>query len=321
MGELLPGLPVPIRHYLDTLRAEKDASPLTIREYAYDLRAFCRWLGNLLKKDSEHLEIQDFAEVDRAMARRWVSQLAEKELARATRARRLAAVNGFFRYLAAENLIEKNPFASLPRPRQESRHQRLVVYLTDEQVEHLLRVLPSTEGLSRRQQSYHKKLWRRDRALIITLLYQGLRIGEAAALKMGNLDFEERILRVIGKGDKERIVPLHERTIEAINDYLDHWEDPEASFDRPESPLWRTLTNAPLGRDAARKAVQRHLDRAGLFKATPHKLRHTFGTRLANAEVDLLLIRDLMGHATIATTQQYTHVQRERMRSAIDQLR
>jgi len=233
MGELLPGLPVPIRHYLDTLRAEKEASPLTIREYAYDLRAFCRWLGNLLKKDSEHLEIQDFAEVDRAMARRWVSQLAEKELARATRARRLAAVNGFFRYLAAENLIEKNPFASLPRPRQESRHQRLVVYLTDEQVEHLLRVLPSTEGLSRRQQSYHKKLWRRDRALIITLLYQGLRIGEAAALRMGNLDFEERILRVIGKGDKERIVPLHERTIEAINDYLDHWEDPEASFYRP----------------------------------------------------------------------------------------
>src|SRR5690606_24434713 len=155
---------------------------------------------------------------------------------------------------------------------------------------------------------YNAKLWPRDRALIVTMLYQGLRISEAASLTLGDLDFEDQTLRVIGKGNKERLLPLHPRTVKTIRFYLDFWPK-RFTPTKKEDRLWRSRNGSPLTVDGARKAVSRQLRRVLGDRYTPHKLRHTFGTRLANLNVDMLVIRDLMGHASISTTQVYTHVQ------------
>lgn len=302
--------------YLDILRIERHASPLTIREYGYDLSNFCAWLSSVYRRPVRR---QDILALTRPQIRRWLKFLDDKQLASTTRARKYAAVNGFYKHLVQEGFIPQNPCEGLRPPASNQRNSRLVVYLTREEVDHLLQTIPSTRGLSRREYSYHEKLWRRDYALIVTLLYQGLRIGEAAGLTLGSFDFSEAILRVVGKGNKERLIPLHERTLAAMNEYLDTWEGP-VHPEQPRDPIWQTLRGTALTRDAARKAVQRQLNRAFLLKATPHKLRHTFGTRLANGGVDLLVIRDLMGHASLETTKQYTHVASQRLRAAMEAL-
>lgn len=313
-------LPPLAEEYLQVLQVERALSPLTLREYAYDLRAFCRWLAAQRHKPPEALELADFAAVDRPLLRRWLQELDRRQLALATRARKLAAVGGLFKLLVADGRLPRDPFAGLPRPGRGERHRRVVIYLSEAEAERLLQTIPSSEGLTARQAALHRWLADRDLALVVVLLYQGLRIGEAARLRLGDVDFREGSLRVLGKGDKERIVPLHPRSAEALRRYLERWRGPRRPRE-PRDPLWWTLRGTPLTRGAAQKAVKRHLVRAGLWRASAHKLRHTFGTRLADAGVDLLLIRDLMGHASVATTQVYTHVQRRRLRDAIERLR
>ncbi|HEY8415287.1 MAG TPA: tyrosine-type recombinase/integrase [Thermaerobacter sp.] len=312
-------LPEPMEQYLESKRVERGLSHSTLAEYRRDLVDFCRWLADRRRKSLDRLGGEDLAAVDRDLARKWLAHLDDRHLAPATRARRLSSVGGCFRWLAAEGLIPRDPFASLERPIAGERHKRLPMYLSEAEAERLLRTVLSDEGLTPRQKAHHARLKERDYALITVLLYQGLRIGEAVSLRLGDVDFQEGTVRVIGKGDKERLLPLHRRTRDALEHYLRSWPGPRKPK-APQDPLWWTLTGRPLTKNAAQVAVKRHLMRAGLWRASAHKLRHTFGTRLAEAGVDLLVIKDLLGHATVATTQIYAHVAQRRLREAMERL-
>lgn len=314
-----PSLPAPLEAYLQARRVERNLARSSTDEYRRDLYDFCRWLGAQLGKEPEQIDLADLAQVDRDQARSWLAHLKERELADSTLARRLSAVGSMFRWMASEGKIPHDPFATVRPPASGNRHTRLVVYLNPDQVTRLLEIVRSDEGLTPRQVPTQRRLQDRDYALITLLLYQGLRIGEASRLRLGDVDFAEATLRVLGKGDKERLLPLHNRSLEALTRYLDTW-DGRRRPEQPQDPLWWSLNGRPLTRDAARAMVKRHLVRAGLWRASPHKLRHTFGTRLVEAGVDLLVVRDLLGHASVATTQIYTHVATRRLRDAIDQL-
>jgi len=313
-------LPEPMEQYLESKRVERGLSHSTLAEYRRDLLDFCRWLAGRRGKALDGLGAEDLAAVDRHLARKWLAHLDDRDLAPATRARRLSSLGGCFKWLAAEGWIPRDPFASLERPIAGERHKRLPMYLSEAEAERLLRTVLSDEGLTPRQKAHHARLKERDYALITTLLYQGLRIGEAVGLRLGDVDFQEGTVRVIGKGDKERLLPLHRRTREALQHYLRAWPGPRKPK-APQDPLWWTLAGRPLTKNAAQVAVKRHLMRAGLWRASAHKLRHTFGTRLAEAGVDLLVIKDLLGHATVATTQIYAHVAQKRLREAMERLR
>ncbi|HEY8394824.1 MAG TPA: tyrosine-type recombinase/integrase [Thermaerobacter sp.] len=313
-------LPEPMEQYLESKRIERGLSHSTLAEYRRDLLDFCRWLSARRRKSLDQLGPDDLAAVDRDLARKWLAHLDERALAPATRARRLSSVGGCFKWLAAEGLIPRDPFARLERPIAGERHKRLPMYLSESEAERLLQTVLSDEGLSPRQKAHHARLKERDYALITLLLYQGLRISEAVGLRLGDLDFQDGTVRVIGKGDKERLLPLHRRSQGALQLYLRAWPGPRKPR-APQDPLWWTLSGRPLTKNAAQVAVKRHLTRAGLWRASAHKLRHTFGTRLAEAGVDLLVIKDLLGHATVATTQIYAHVAQGRLREAMERLR
>ena len=317
-------LPERAEQYLETKRVERGLRTSSLEEYRRDPADFCRWLAGRLRKNPEDLTDADLAGFDRDGARRWLAHLADRELAPSTRDRRWSTVGGWFRWMVAEGVLPRDPFAGLERPVRGERHKRLPVYLAETEAERLLRTVLSDEGLTPRQKAHHARLKERDHALVTTLLCQGLRISEAVGLRYGDVDFDEDTLRVIGKGDKERLLPLHRRTKEALLRYLATWPGPKKPK-APQDPVWWTLTGQPLTKNAAQVAVKRHLVRAGLWRASAHKLRHTFGTRLAEAGVDLLVIKDLLGHATVATTQAttqiYAHVAQRRLREAVEKIR
>jgi len=269
-----------MEQYLESKRVERRLSRSSLQEYRRDLLDFCRWLAQRRRKSLDKLGPEDMAAVDRDLARKWLAYLDDRELAQTTRARPLSSVHGCFRWLAAEGIIPRDPFARLDRPIAGERHKRLPMYLSESEAERLLQTVLSDEGLTPRQKAHHARLKERDYALITLLLYQGLRISEAVNLRLGDMDFEEGTLRVVGKGDKERLLSLHRRTQEALQQYLQTWPGPRRPK-APQDPLWWTLTGQPLTKNAAQVAVKRHLTRAGLRRASAHKLRHTFGTRLA----------------------------------------
>lgn len=313
-------LPEPAERFLESKGVGRGLRRSTLQEYRRDLEDFCRWLAGRRRKSIDALTLADFASVNREAARKWLADLEYRELAPTTRARRFSTVNGCFHYLAVEGLIPRNPFTRLERPLQGERHKRLPVCLSESEAERLLQVVLTDEGLTPRQKAHHARLKERDYALVTVLLYQGLRTGEAVNLRLGDVDFEGGTLRVPGKGDKERLLPLHRRTYEALLLYLVSLP----GFRKPKDPqdfLWWTLTARPLTKSAAQVTVKRHLTRAGLWRVNVDKLRHIFATRLAESGVDLCVVQDLLGHATVATTQAYNHVAQHPLREAIERLR
>lgn len=313
----LAQLPPLVRDYVvRSLQAERQLAPLTLRQYLYHLRGFCTWLARQAGKEPLTLGPDDFRKVDWTAAVAWVATFSQEGLGVAARNNRLAAVSGLFSFLERSGVVARNPFLDLRRPRHKP---KVVRYLRDGEAERLLACVRSGDGLRGKALALHGRLWRRDVAILILMLYQGLRVGEVPALRLGDVGLQDRTLRVAGKGGRERLIPLHPRTAEAITDYLQHWDGRRGPV-RYEDPLFWTLDGKPMSREAVRRAVTRHLRRAGIPGATPHALRHTFGTRLARREVDTLLIARLMGHARLDTTRIYVHLDQGQLERALSKL-
>ena len=281
----------PFESYLEHLRAT-GASPATLRGYRTDLRQLDRWLG------ASNTRPQD---ADTALLRRYAAYLGSMRYAPATTARKLSAMRSAFAWLHARDRVPRDPAAVVPGPKQP---RTLPATLNPYEVGRLLdREEPS------------EPLGLRDRALLELLYGCGLRASEACTVRVRDVDLEGRRVRVTGKGDKQRVVPLGERARSAIDRYLRKGR-PHLVRNVGSPALFVSVRGRPLRPSDVRRALASALRREGLPSRSPHALRHSFATHLLEGGADLLSIQELLGHASVATTQVYTHVSVRHLKSA-----
>jgi integrase/recombinase XerD len=265
-------------------------APRTVDAYRRDLTAFGAWFGKAPSKASrEDLE-------------RYVSELRAQGLAGTTIARRLAAIRSFFRHQVLVGQREDNPAADVGLPR---RTRKLPRTLSPGEAERLVEAAAGTKPRDLR-----------DRALVELLYGAGLRVSEAVGLERGGVDLDERLVRSIGKGGKERIVPLGRSAADALRRYLSRGRPYLDRRHRPE--LFLNAKGGPLTRAGAFLILRRLAEKAGLepSRIHPHLLRHSFATHLLEGGADLRSVQEMLGHADLATTELYTHVTDRRRREA-----
>jgi integrase/recombinase XerC len=284
-----------IESFLRHLKIEKNVAPLTLKSYAEDL-------DSLLAYFQERIgPIPDAAEVTVGILRGYVSYLHECQYAKTTIARRLACLRTFFRYCCREGRAPSNPAKALRTPRA---GRKLPHFLTTVQVSQLLEAPPANTPMGLR-----------DRAILETIYSAGLRVAEVVGLNIADWDRDANVLRVRGKGRKERVSPLGSYAVKALNRWLQvrkpHPADPAPVF---LNKFGRRLTTRSVGR-----LLLGHLQRAGLDTlTTPHTLRHSFATHLLDGGADLRSVQELLGHKSLTTTQIYTHVSTRRLQETYE---
>jgi integrase/recombinase XerC len=276
--------------FLRYLAAERGASAHTVRSYRSDLLDCVAFL--------DRRGLGALSGADARVIRGYLADLHTRGLARTSIARRLAALRSFFRFLVRRGRVRVNPAREVRTPRLPG---RLPGHLPIDQSEALFR-----------QTFTDDEAGRRDRAILEVFYASGVRVGELSGLDVEDVDLREGGVRVLGKGRKERIVPLGTKAIEALRTYLGPREGSRGALFR--NPRGGRLTVRSLHR-----IVQGRARTAGLpGRVTPHTLRHTFATHLLDAGADLRLIQELLGHARLATTQRYTHVSADRLAKVYD---
>jgi integrase/recombinase XerD len=263
-------------------------APRTVEAYRRDLADLAGFLG------------RSPAKADADDIRGWLADLRSRGLAPASIARRGAAARSFYRHLVLIGEREDNPAAEVDLPR---RRGRLPRSLSPREIE---RLIEAAQGVTPRSL--------RDRALVELLYGAGLRVGEAVALDRGRVDLDNRVVRCLGKGDKERIVPLGRQATDALRRYLSRGRPHLDRRRRPE--LFLNAQGGALTRAGAFLILRRLAGKAGLEPARvhPHLLRHSFATHLLEGGADLRSVQEMLGHADLATTELYTHVSDQRKR-------
>ncbi|BDS07267.1 tyrosine recombinase XerC [Oceaniferula spumae] len=286
--------------YLEFQRIERDASVRTLRNYSHALNSFEEWRGDAFKSWRD-CTADDFRE--------YLFELMKQELARATIRLRFAALRSFYKFLVHRCGLAASPLMEIQLPKPE---RKLPVVLTLSQMEQLLEIPLKMEPDPRALP------WQATRdAAILELFYSsGLRVSELVALDVRDADFLSETLRVFGKGNKERIVPIGSHAMAALQKYRQ-----QAAVH--DGPLFINKNKDPSKRRLSVRSVQmllkKYLAATDIgFDVTPHKLRHTFATHMLDYGADLRSVQTLLGHASLSTTQIYTHVTKERMREAYD---
>lgn len=287
-----------IDSFLRYLQIERNASDLTLKSYAEDLDSLIEYLteyeGALLSPD--HIGISEL--------RRFVAYLHECQYERTTIARRLACLRSFFRYCCREGYTKTNPAKPLRTPRT---GRKLPHFLTTDQIASLLEAPPA-----------NNKMGLRDRAIFETLYSAGLRVSELVSLNISDWDQQSNVIRVLGKGRKERIAPIGSFADKALKRWLEERESkPEAHPDADALFLNRLktrITTRSVGRMLEKYLLQTGLDK----KTSPHTLRHSFATHLLDGGADLRSVQELLGHKSLTTTQIYTHVSTKRLRETYE---
>jgi integrase/recombinase XerC len=262
--------------------------------YVADVRSFAQWLGRS--------DVDGPAGVDRLVLRRYLASLGTRRLARATVARKAAALRCYFAWLRRAGRIPADPARSLRAPAGNGR---------------LPRVLSGGEVTSMLESSSAPEpdaLTMRDHAVLELLYAAGLRVSELCGLDRNGVDLVGRTVTVLGKGGKERRVPIHDRATAALGAWLTEGRE---SMVGPQTPDEAVFVNRRGGRLGTRD-VRRILDARSASPTHPHALRHTFATHLLDGGADLRVVQELLGHSSLATTQIYTHVSKERLRAVYE---
>ena len=270
--------------FLIHLSAERGMSPHTVRAYATDLRAYLDW--------AERNEL-DPVGLDRRQLRRYLAELDSAKYARSSIARRLSSLRTFFDYLVREDVVKNDPTTILATPKTPTRLPRGI---SDELLTRLLEAPDpdSATGL-------------RDRAILELLYATGMRVGELSGLDVSSLNRASQTVIVMGKGSKERLLPLHHVAMKRLEDYLTEGRPRLIKLDS-EAMFLSTRGNR-MSTDAIRRMFKRHLASVeGSDDISPHSLRHTFATHLLEGGADLRTVQELLGHVALSTTQIYTHV-------------
>jgi integrase/recombinase XerC len=297
-----------IHRYLTHLAEERNYSPHTVRAYEGDLTRFLTFLARDFL-DRPEAEIAP-ADVDPLAVRSFLAALHRDGLGRRSQGRALSAVRSLFRFACREGVCAANPAAGVPTPRAP---RELPRHLRPGEIEGLLEAPLADE----REDG---ALALRDRAILELLYATGLRVGELVSLDWQDLDLSARVLRVLGKGGKERMVPFGRQAASALRDWLGAWDEVrrragDAADDTdPAEPVFLNHRGGRLSDRSVRRVVDRAVDAAALAAGVhPHTLRHTFATHLLEGGADLRAIQELLGHSSLATTQRYTHVEIERL--------
>jgi len=279
-----------IDRFIRYLEIEKNYSMHTLVNYRYDLEEFNRFWQQ-----------EDIEKIDYIVLRRYLASLKEKHLKSRSVARRLSSLRSFFKFLTREGFLKTNPMLSLSSPKLD---KHLPQFLTEEEVVRLIDavVLTGSDDLLRL----------RNKALLEVFYSTGMRISEVAGLNQEDVDFVSSTVKVRGKGKKERLVPIGEQALRVLRSYLDvRARNDQAIFLNKNS---RRIT--PRG---IRGIVSKYLRLASIKDGVSvHTLRHSFATHLLNRGADLRSVQELLGHADLSTTQIYTHLTTERLKSVYD---
>ena len=282
-----------IQQFITYLDTERDVSPHTLTAYRSDLAQFLLFA---LREKGETVAAQD---IEHLFLRRYLAGLS-KNTRKSSIGRKLAAIRSFFRFLLRRGSIGRNPAELIATPKKE---QKLPFHLDIDQATILMEA-PDND----------RKYALRDRAMLELLYSSGLRVSELTGLNIGELDLAGGMVRVTGKGGKERIVPVGSRALEAITAYLDQRSDGTTG-----SALFLNSRGGRINRRSVARTVDAHVLRIAAFKRiSPHTLRHTFATHMLEGGADLRAIQELLGHASLSTTQKYTHVSIDRLMEVYD---
>lgn len=282
-----------IQQFALYLQVERDVSPHTLAAYRSDL---AQMLTFAVREKGEGVSAHD---VDHLLLRRYLAGMS-KETRKSSIGRKLAAIRSFFRFLLRRGTIATNPAELVATPKKE---QLLPFHLDIDQATALMEAPDVLQ-----------KYALRDRAILELLYSSGLRVSELTGLNIGELNLAAGMVRVTGKGGKERIVPVGSRAMEAIEEYLGRRSD-----DTVNAPLFLNTRGGRINRRSVARVVDAHVTRIAAFKRiSPHTLRHTFATHMLEGGADLRAIQELLGHASLSTTQKYTHVSIDRLMEVYD---
>ncbi|MBC7246567.1 MAG: tyrosine recombinase XerC [Actinobacteria bacterium] len=289
--------------FLRFLETERNLSPETLRAYRGDLALFLDFC--------ERAGVGSPEAVSHRFMRRYLANLQSRGYARSTVARRAAAVRGLFRYMVRTGRLEVDPTLSLTLPRRERRLPRVLS-------------LREVESAAARHSLYIYRTSLRDMALVELLYATGMRVGELAALNLGDIDLKRGEVRVLGKGRKERVIPVHRVAVEMIEAYLTKERHRLAAntgmAGGKAEPLFLSVRGGRLSDRGVRRVVERfYRGLEGGKRVSPHTLRHTFATHMLQGGADLRSVQELLGHVDLSTTQIYTHLNKGRVKEVFFQ--
>lgn len=286
-----------VAHFLEFQLTEKDASPLTVRNYEAALKEYEKWRGEDFR--GWRSEMSDHF-------RDYLYVLMQREMKRSTIRLRFAALRSFYKYLVLRRGLGKSPVAAIQMPKLE---KSLPVVLSLKQMESLLD-MPLNNEFPTKGPGWLKY---RDAAILELFYSSGLRISELLGLDVRDVDFGNEIVNILGKGRKERRVPVGALAIRAIQKYRR-----EAAV--TNGPLFRSVRGTRITQQAVDLMLKKYIKMSGIpFGVSPHKLRHSFATHMLDAGADLRSVQELLGHASLSTTQIYTHVTKERLKKVYDE--
>jgi integrase/recombinase XerC len=288
-----------INQFVDYIALERGASPHTCRAYRKDLELFAALVA-------EKGLPADWATIDHLTIRLYLGHLYQgKRIKRTSVIRKLATLRTFFRYLKREGIVEKNPAKMVATPKG---GENLPHALSVDEAFRLLAVPDGTTPLGSR-----------DRAILELLYSSGLRVGELTSLDLHDLDLGGGMVRVMGKGGKERIVPIGSKATEALSTYLARRGELMKEGQSAPQYLFLNHRGGRLTPRSVARMIKKYLPQGGIVKETsPHTFRHSFATHLLDAGADLRGIQELLGHASLSTTQRYTHVSSAKLMEVYD---
>lgn len=279
-----------IEKFMRYMEIEKNYSRHTLLNYKIDLNDFNKFCGKL-----------ELDKIDYLLLRKYLAVLKEKSLGNRSVGRHLSALRSFFRFLSREGLIKSNPILMLSSPKLD---KHLPSFMTEDEVSKLIEsVLLKDED---------DVLGLRNRAILETFYSSGLRISELVSLSLEDVDFIAGIVKAMGKGKKERMVPIGETALTAIRKYLDKRK-------KQSTALFLNKNGKRISTRGVRDVVEKYLRSAGIHHGvSPHTFRHSFATHLLNRGADLRTVQELLGHANLSTTQIYTHLTTDRLKTVYD---
>ncbi|WP_216827996.1 tyrosine recombinase XerC [Alkalihalobacterium elongatum] len=277
------------------LQVEKNCSKHTIDNYVFDINDFVKHM-----KDN-HLD--KFSSVSYLLVRNYLTALHEQKYARTSIARKISALRSLFRFLLREGKVNENPFAASYSPKV---GKRLPTFMYENEIEQLFSSFNENNVLDQR-----------DKAIIELLYSSGLRVSECCKLKIDDIDFTIGTVFVLGKGRKERYVPIGSYALDALQNYLENSRPQLLSKSKagPHPTLFLNFRGGPLTDRSIREILKKRIEKASLtMHVSPHMLRHTFATHLLNNGADLRVVQELLGHSHLSSTQIYTHVTKDRLK-------
>ncbi len=272
---------------------EKGLSENTLRSYGYDLKSLSKWLGSKVSRG--------LVAADRKLILGYLSYLLEKGISSRSVSRRLSAINSFYKFLHDKNLIDEDPVEKVENPRL---GRSLPKILSERDVEILL-LAPDTKTA----------LGLRDKTMLELIYACGLRVSEIIGLSIDQINLRQGALRTVGKGSKERMLPIGDIALSWLNEYLEEARPKLLRKNLREDILFPSRQGLPMTRQAFWHRVKSYSVTAGIKQGlSPHTLRHAFATHLVNRGADLRVVQLLLGHSDLSTTQIYTHVASERLK-------